>query len=347
MQKDQTISADNRAPRFGKTAIAGALMGLANLIPGLSGGTMILATGLYSEFIETVADLSALRFSRRRCYFICVLAGFALISIFAMAESILYLLFHYTPFMYALFIGMTLGGAPVLYRLVRPMGTRVWLAAACGFALMVGVFLLKHSGGLPHSTMMDFVSGVVGSTAMVLPGISGSYMFLVMDQYDRIIGVIEQLKDAALDGDMPGIVDACGIAVPVGVGVVAGIVVLSTSLKVLLRRFKRPTVGFLLGMLVGSVIGLWPFGHSPSEDSLHKRSDSELRAFAVRRGIDVPDELGENTLATHILEHWEGRSEDDYAPSTVAIVALMLALGFATTTVVARYGEAPVRGDPA
>lgn len=316
-------------------------MGLANLIPGLSGGTMILATGLYSEFIETIADLSALRFSRRRCYFICVLGGFAVVSIFAMAEVILNLLFHYTPFMYALFIGMTLGGAPVLYRLVRPMGIGVWLSAACGFALMVGVFLLKHSGGLPHNTMMDFVSGVVGSTAMVLPGISGSYMFLVMDQYDRIIGVIEQLKDSALDGDVSGIVDACGIAVPVGIGVVVGIVALSNSLKVLLRRFKRPTVGFLLGMLVGSVIGLWPFGHSPSEDSLQKRSDSELRAFAARRGIDLPDELGENTLTAHILEHWEERREDDYAPSTVGFAALMLVCGAAMTTMVARYGDAP------
>lgn len=346
MHLEHAASEEKPPPRFSKTVFGGALMGLANLIPGLSGGTMILATGLYSEFIDSVADLSAFRFSRRRCYFLGVLGFFALVSIFAMAEVILYLLFHYSTAMYALFIGMTLGGAPLLYKSVRPIGPGVCVATAGGLALMVAVFMLKQGGGLPHNMVMDVVSGVVGSTAMVLPGISGSYMFLVMDQYDRILGVVEQLKHALADRDGAGFVDACRIAVPVGIGAVAGIVGLSNVLKLLLHRFKRPTIGFLLGLLVGSVFGLWPFGHSPSEDALQRRSAGELLMFAQRRGLSVPEQTHQAALATYILEYWEERKTDDYAPVTVVMVAVMVVGGFMVTSLVARYGEAPGRQSP-
>jgi putative membrane protein len=174
-----------------RTAIAGVLMGIANLIPGVSGGTMILAMGLYQEFIDSVADVTALRITVRRVVFLGLVVVFAGGSIVVLAGVILYLLFHYPEAMFALFIGLTLGGAPLLFRELRPLRADAVVAIAIGLALMVGIALLGTGGGYPQNTAMDFVSGVVGSTTMVLPGISGSYMLLVLGQYDRIVGAVD------------------------------------------------------------------------------------------------------------------------------------------------------------
>lgn len=313
-------------------------MGMANLIPGVSGGTMVLAMGLYTEFIDSVADVTALRFSRRRLLFLLVIGVCAVGTIGGLAGVILYLLFHHATAMYALFIGMTLGGAPLLAKSLRPMRGDAAVSVMLGFGVMVGVFMMKETGAMPHNTAMDFASGVVGSTTMVLPGISGSYMLLVLDQYDRIVGTIEELKDALKDRDRQKLKRVLWIVVPVGIGVVLGIVALSNVLKFLLHRFERPTIGFLLGMLLGSVIGLWPFGRVPSDDALVRRDMSELVTFAARHEIPLVDAGDKDAIVTQILTGWSVRGVDDYAADTIVVAVLMVMVGFAVTFTLARRG---------
>ena len=318
--------------RLIRVAVAGALMGTANLIPGVSGGTMILAMGLYQEFIDSVADLTALRFSVRRLVFIGVLGTFALSAILGLAGLILYLLFHHTAAMFALFMGLTLGGVPMLLRTLRPIRADVVIATIAGFLLMVGVFLLKGGDGLPHNTGMDFVSGVVGSTTMVLPGISGSYMLLIMDQYERVVGSVHDLKEAARARDTSALKSCLAIIVPVGIGAVLGIIALSNILKILLQRWSRPTIGVLLGILLGSVIGLWPFDKQPSQKSLERRDVAELRSFVAHWDIpNIDDATADERLAGAIQENWDRRRRSSYEPATVAFAAALLVAGFAMT----------------
>jgi uncharacterized membrane protein len=175
---------------------------------------------------------------------------------------------------------------------------------------------------MPHNTPMDVVAGLIGATTMVLPGISGSYMLLVMDQYDRVIGAID-------DRDF-------GIIIPVGIGAVAGVVALSNALKYLLHHYERATIGFLLGMLLGSVLGLWPFGREPGKKALAKRTATELRAFAQERGIAGLDVVPDEQAARYILENWSRRSADDYDAGRVVRAALMLIVGFAATFALSR-----------
>ncbi len=321
-------------------------MGIAMLIPGVSGGTMILAMGLYNEFINSIAEVTALRFSRRRLVFLSVLGACAGSSIVGLAGVILFLLFHHGSAMYALFIGLTLGGAPLLAKSLRPVRADVLAALIAGLGLMVGVFMLRHGRGLPHNTGMDLVSGVVGSTTMVLPGISGSYMLLVMDQYDRVIGTIEDLRTAVGSGDADSLRRAAGIIVPVGIGMVAGIVGLSNVLKLLLRRFERLTIGFLLGMLLGSVMGLWPFGRPPLEGALARRDPAELVAFADRHGIETAGVLDQDRLVACILDGWDDRAVNDFAPSSIAVAGVMVVGGFLVTFVLARRGAGLGRPGP-
>ena len=145
--------------RAARSGVTGLLMGIANLIPGVSGGTMILAMGLYEEFIDSVAELTALRFSWRRIFFLGMVGGFAAVAIIGLAGVILYLLFHYTVVMFSLFIGLTLGGAPLLFKSLRPVRADVVAAVVVGFVLMVGVFFLKGGSGFSAQSGYGFRIG--------------------------------------------------------------------------------------------------------------------------------------------------------------------------------------------
>ncbi len=311
--------------RIVRIAIAGVLMGTANLIPGVSGGTMVLAMGLYQEFIDAVADLTAFRFSLRRIVFIAILGLFALGAIVGLAGVILYLLFHYPVAMYALFIGLTLGGAPTLISALRPVRADVIIATLVGLALMIGVLLLKfvQGGAFPHNSVMDVCSGIIGATTMVLPGVSGSYMLAVMDQYGRIVGAVDE-RDFA-------------IIIPVACGAVAGIVGLAHLLKILLHRYQRPTVGVLLGILLGSVIGLWPFG-KPYEEKILSRADiGDLVELAERWGIpDVHADMTQAELVSTIRDNWDERTAPTHTAGNVLRAGLLVVIGFIVTAALAR-----------
>jgi len=315
-----------------RAGIAGLLMGIANLIPGVSGGTMILAMGLYEEFIDSVADVSALRFSLRRLVFLGIVGCFALGAIVGLAGLILYLLFHHTIAMFALFIGLTLGGAPLLFKSLRPVRTDVVIATLVGLGLMLGVFLLKSGKGMPHNTVMDFVSGVIGSTTMVLPGVSGSYMLLVLDQYERVVGAVDDLKEGLQSRSVAALAGCLKILLPVGIGAVLGIVALSNVLKMLLHRHHRVTVGVLLGILLGSVVGLWPFAKAPSENALARRTLGELQAFATKWQIPGREAVtGKHELVKHIIENWEGRMTSPFTAGSIGIAVGLVAVGFSAT----------------
>jgi len=283
---------------------------------------MILAMGVYEEFIDSVAEVTALRFSWRRVVFLLVIGGCAAGAILLLAGVILSLLFRHASAMYALFIGLTLGGAPLLARMLRPIRADVVGAMAVGLGLMVGIVLLKEGAGLPHNVGMDFVNGVVGSTTMVLPGISGSYMLLVMGQYERVVGAVSDLN--------------LRIIVPVGIGAVLGIAGLSKLLKYLLHRHHRVTVGVLLGILLGSVLGLWPFGRTPSERALEGRPAAELREFAASWRIAGVEQVTDADLAEHIRASWETRGRRGYSAGAVSTAVGLAAVGFAGTYSVSR-----------
>jgi putative membrane protein len=280
-----------------RTAFAGMLMGIANLIPGVSGGTMVLAMGLYEEFISSVADITAFRIRVRPVAFLAVLGCFAVGSIVLLSGVILYLLFAHMSIMFALFIGLTLGGVPTLLWMIGRFNRNVVIGTLAGFLLMVLIALARDQMAMPKNQAMDVVSGVVGSTTMVLPGISGSYMLLLLNQYDRVVGAVDDLKQRSWE--------ALNIVIPVGIGAVIGVIGLSNLLKLLLRRYEKVTLGFLLGMLLGSVLGLWPFGRAMTDEILEKRSVAELSDYAGDLGLKNVESMPHEELIEHLVVAWD------------------------------------------
>ena len=112
--------------------IGGLLMGLANLVPGLSGGTMLLAVGVYPQFIRGVAEISTFRFRLKTFVLLACIIGTMLLAIVAFAGVVKNLIIDHRWMMYSLFIGLTLGGAPVVWRMLRPVNWTAVLASIVG-----------------------------------------------------------------------------------------------------------------------------------------------------------------------------------------------------------------------
>ena len=253
----------NNASLVTRAAYGGILMGLANLVPGISGGTMLLAAGIYPRFINAIADITRFRFQMRSILVLGTVVVAAGISILLFAGLLKDLVIENRWIMYSLFIGLTLGGVPLVYKMVKPLSGKSIGAAVGAFAAMVGLALLQQAGitgSGSNSFPMMMIAGLAGASAMILPGVSGGYLLLLLGQYVPILGGIDQLKEALKARDISAAMEpGLSVVLPVGIGVVLGVVVVGNLLKWLLEKHREPTLGALLGLLLGSTIGLWPF----------------------------------------------------------------------------------------
>lgn len=247
-----------------RSVIGGVLMGLANLVPGISGGTMLLAAGIYPRFINAIAEVTTLKLRPASVTVLGSVVVAAGLAILLLAGVVKELVVEHRWIMYSLFIGLTLGGVPIVWKMVRPASRSTWVGALAGFIVMGALAYSQQSqagaGGSSSGMVMLFLAGVAGASAMILPGVSGGYLLLVLGQYIPILSAIDSFKLALEAGDMGEVMQiGLQVGIPVGLGVVAGVVGVSNLLRVLLKRFEKATLGVLLGLLVGAVVGLWPF----------------------------------------------------------------------------------------
>lgn len=311
-----------------RCAIGGALMGLANLVPGISGGTMLLAAGVYPAFINAIAELTTLRIRLRPVLTLAFIGGSAALAILLLAGAMKAQVTERRWAMYSLFIGLTLGGVPLVWRLARPTTPGLWASAALAFALMVLMSLgAEGRSGEAGGPLLLFAAGLAGASAMILPGVSGGYLLLLLGQYEPILGAIDDLKGGLLGrgghGFDPALVlQAARVVTPVGLGVALGIVGVSNLLKWLLERFEKATLGALLGLLVGAVVGLYPF-----------RAPTQPEAGHVHRGAA----LSADEAAALDPKHWPLARFDPGPGQAAGALALLLA-GLAATLAVDRIG---------
>lgn len=260
--QDKPVAKELRQDKAGvvRTLIGGALMGVANIIPGVSGGTMVLALGLYERFVESVAEVTRFRFRARDLVFLGLLGGAAVVAIAAMAGPIVWGLENAHHLMFGLFIGLTLGGVPLLWKEIQPLRPPAILGAVGGLAVMVVIAFFLKNVPLPANWFLFLFAGIIASAAMVLPGISGSYLLLIFGLYLPVSKAIKDFVSALKGMDFAVIwANGFGVLLPVGIGVLVGIAGLTNALKALLARYHAPTMGALLGLLLGSVIGIFPF----------------------------------------------------------------------------------------
>ena len=326
-------SDDAMSPKWGlRCLLGGALMGLANLVPGISGGTMLLAAGVYPKFIQALADLSALRFRKSSMIVLGLVGMAAAAAILLVAGPVKDAVVEHRWAMYSLFIGLTLGGVPVLWQMARPATGSFWIGTVCGLLVMAALAWLQFqgssSGASNEGMVMMFVAGVAGASAMILPGVSGGYLLLVLGVYVPVLSAIDALKIAIRARDLASASDpVLSVVLPVGIGVVIGVLIISNLIKIVLERYEQPTLGVLMGLLVGAVLGLWPFqeGVPPKVGEVFKGQ------------VLTPEALAEITPDKYPTAFYTPNFTD------VMMAVGLVGVGYMITTLVARVGGAKAR----
>ncbi len=240
--------------------LKGILVGLAVLIPGVSGGSMIMTMGIYEQAISITSKDRKVR--RSAIVFLIPYGIGIVVGILGLAFVIKWLMERYLFETALCFIGMILGSLPMLYKKVRG---KFSLVGVILFLLMVGIMIaLPHlsgsAGSEGHLTMsltgalMALVLGFIGAGTMIVPGISGSMVMLVLGYYNDIIGHITGLKEV-VKGGLSGAAIPWGHVFALGffaVGAILGLLMVSRWIKWLLAHCPVPTYYAIMGLMLAS-----------------------------------------------------------------------------------------------
>lgn len=240
------------------TFLKGACMGAADVVPGVSGGTMALILGIYDKFINGIKSFDALWlkalirfdlksvFSRPHLPFLIplVLGVFSAVLFFTRVVPLPVYIKTRPEIVYSIFFGLILGSTIVLFQDIKNKTLLSWFFALAGIALGAFVFSLVPTQ-TPHASWFIFLCGVISISAMLLPGISGSFILLMMKKYDYILNAIGHFQFS--------------IIIPFWLGSLVGIVMFSRVLSWLLRVFHTQTLMTISGILCASLWVLWPF----------------------------------------------------------------------------------------
>lgn len=246
-----------------KNILKGIVIGLANVIPGVSGGTMMVSMGIYDKLIHSITHLfSELKKSVQ--FLLPIFIGIA-IAIVVVPFGIEFLFAEYPFQTNLLFIGLIVGGLPAVWKKVKGQSIKVGHIIAClaFFALVAGLAAMGETEGKAADLSLNFWSvvklfgvGLVASGTMVIPGVSGSMMLLLMGYYHPILETITNFIKALVAFDMDGILLGIGTLAPFGVGVVVGIFAIAKLIEIIFEKFPLYAYWAIIGLIVSSPIAI-------------------------------------------------------------------------------------------
>ena len=244
--------------------LRGMVVGIANVIPGVSGGTMMVSMGIYDKLILVLTH-----FVRRMKEAVALLVPIAigmLLSIAIFAKIFSEVLFPKFPLQTNLFfIGLILGGIPVIYGKVKGNSIRLpqIIAFLLLFVTVVGFAFVGEGGGASADISFSVVNviklfgvGIIAAATMVIPGVSGSMIMMILGYYNTIIDTINAFINALKDFDIPAMLDTFVVLVPFGIGVVVGIVAVAKLIEFMLKQFPLVTYWAIIGLIVASPIAI-------------------------------------------------------------------------------------------
>ncbi len=299
----------------------GMAMGAADVVPGVSGGTVAFITGIYEQLIESIRSINptacGLLFTQGPAtawryingnFLICLFAGI-LLSIISLARLISYCLDQYPLLVWSFFFGLILASSVHMARQIKQWQFSLGLALLAGTLIAYAVTEIKPSE-LSPTALMFFLAGSVAICAMILPGISGSFMLVLMGMYGHVLAAIKSF-------DMI-------ILASFATGCVVGLLSFSHVLSWLFRRFHDHTLALLTGFLLGSLNLVWPW-----KQALSYYENSKGEQLALEQMNVLPSQYAEL------------QSTD---PQTVICVTLML-LGVLLVLLLEKIGQKTAKTD--
>jgi len=289
----------------------GAAMGVADTVPGVSGGTVALITGIYEELILSLAQLGPARIADWRehgfrgfwyaingNFLLAVFSGL-LIALFSVAEVMNWLIIHQRVLLWAFFFGLIAASVPLVLLRLKRWRPRYLVWLVLGISIGLGVTLLG-SGQTPQTLWMIFAAGAIAVGAMVLPGISGSFLLLIMGQYEVMVrAVVER--------------DVLMIAA-FAAGAVIGILGIARILSKLFRRHHDATIALLTGFMAGSLNALWPW-QAAADGTVGPGSHLGPAGFEALTGqsaqmLPVLVSCGVGVLLVLVFAHFDGSGRE-------------------------------------
>lgn len=248
--------------------IKGVMIGIANIIPGVSGGTMAVSLGIYDRLISAVSGLFK-EFKKSIAFLIPIIIGCG-IGIVGFTYAIEYLLDKHTFVTCMAFVGLILGGLPAIISSMKSkmtsggIGVFGILAFVIAFVISGGMPLLKESKDAltviavtPVNMVILFILGVVASATMVIPGVSGSMMLMIFGYYYAIINTIKTFLDNLRAFDLMGMKDGILLLAPFGIGVILGIFLIAKLITFLFEKYGVQTFCAILGLVISSPIAIF------------------------------------------------------------------------------------------
>lgn len=246
-----------------KNIIKGMMIGIANIMPGVSGGTLAVSMGIYDKLIHCITHiLSEFKESMKFLLPIFAGAGIALVALTFVIEA----LFQYYPIpTNLLFIGLIVGGLPPVVTKVKShkLSFGHILAGLLFFALVVGMAMMGDNGNRQVTLNLGIVPmiklvlvGIIAAATMIIPGVSGSMVLLILGYYEPIIQQITAFCTAVITLDMAGILHGIAILLPFGIGVLIGILGIAKIMEIIFEKYPVYAYCAIIGLIAASPIAI-------------------------------------------------------------------------------------------
>ena len=246
------MSLNNRSIFF----LKGMAMGISDLIPGISGGTIALLLGIYKDFISSLKsinyksfiylvrlDFKKLNNQLNLCFLLPVFFGI-LSSIFIFSSLISFLLLDYKVLLFSFFFGLIFFSSIRLISSLKPTSTLDFFTVFVGLVIGLSFFFVS-SLSTSNSIFSIFLAGFIAISAMLLPGISGSYILLILGKYEFMLDSISSFNWINI--------------LIFSLGAITGILSFSKMIHYLLKNYYRSTIFFLSGLMMGALNKVWPW----------------------------------------------------------------------------------------
>lgn len=239
--------------------VRGMIIGIANAIPGVSGGTMMVSMGIYDDIIGSVNNLFA-DIKKSILTLLPYIIGMG-VGVVGLSYGIEYFLTNYSLQTSMIFIGLILGGLPVILEKVKgkKLGGSNILVFLLFFGLVIGLQIIgggEDTGNVLTPSIIETVKlfgiGIIAAATMVIPGVSGSMILMLLGYYYPIITTITTFIDGVFAFNMANILYSCAILVPFGLGVVIGIFAIAKLIEMLLNNYETLTYCGILGLVIAS-----------------------------------------------------------------------------------------------
>jgi putative membrane protein len=279
----------------------GLAMGVGNIIPGVSGGTIALITGIFERFIYALKsyNLSAFKmlykgnwkgFVLQTDFYFLISVGLGMLTaLLSLAKAFEYLFLHYPVFIWSFFFGLIL--ASIYYVIIMVEKWSFSSIFSLIFGIISGVIFLFINPASPNDNIFFlFISGAISIVGMILPGLSGSFLLVLMGNYE--LTMIDGISTMNIR-----------ILLPFVLGAIAGLVGFSYILAYVYKRYKNQTLALIAGFIIGSLIVIWPwkkfFYKLDSEGNILHNSDG--MPVVLRYLPKIPEQFNNEVIIAIIF----------------------------------------------